>query len=148
MLFRSLVETESEVNSRTEQSKYNLYSSHNTNHIVGIINSNMRTYTVHLGNRSDPSSKISQIMKAVNAMPSNNTFTKKELSESLPSNLAKAHVLKLALDYMIHIGQVKRVRKDIETGAVLYQRLKSEDSSSNNLGSEAAEAINLNSSAL
>lgn len=135
-----ILESDAEIRGRSDQSKYYLYRSRINNVLVGRIISKSHRLAVRLGNPNDTSSPISQIMKAVNAMSFYETFTRRTISESLPSNLARGHILKFALEYMGYMGLVaKQKERDIRGGAIVYKRKG--DSSSNKVGSNAAEAI-------
>jgi hypothetical protein len=135
-----VVESEAEIRGRADQSKYFLYTSRSNGDLRGIIKSKSQHTKLNLGNPSDTSSPISVIKKAVNAMPLHDAFTRRSISESIPSGLAKGHFMKFALDYMEKIGLVTKLKEREIGGALLYKRV-SQVGSSNKFGSEAGAAV-------
>jgi hypothetical protein len=136
-----IIKTKAEIRGRKEQSKYIVYRYRGNTYLVGAVKSKSHLSYVRLGSPDDQYSIISYIMKAVNALPFHSTFTRRTLCEALPSNLARGHILKFALDYMVYAGLIIKLKeRDIDTGAISYKRVlnNSMRSSSEQLGQEAA----------
>lgn len=105
------------------QSFYKIYQNKNTHEIKGVIQTKNQIYIIDLGSPNDPSSEISTILKAVNSMPFHEGFTRRNLIESLPSNIARGNKLKVALDYLKHVKIIEQLnRRVLESGSIMYRR--------------------------
>ena len=135
-----LLQSDAEIRGRKDQSKYYLYRSRSDGDLNGIIKSKSHSSKIKLGNPNDASSPISTIMKAVNAMSLYSTFTRRSVSESLPSSLTRGHIMKFAFEYMEYRRLMTKLKEREIGGALMYSRI-SQDSSSNKVGSEAEAAI-------
>lgn len=117
--FELLLETKSQIRGREEvnPSTYRVYHNKFDGVLKGTIESAKSRYVILLGSPNDPSSEMTMISKAVNAMPYQQDFTKRKLMESLPSNLARGNKIKLAIDYLEHVKVIEKSnKKDFETG--------------------------------
>lgn len=134
--YELLLETHSEIRgwNVSKQSIYKIYRNKDTQEIKGIVNTGKRKYGINLGSPSDPSSEIFTVIKAVNAMPFNEGFTKRNLRESLPSSFTRGNKMKIALDYIEKIAKIveRTIEYDSDTGAVMYRRAKALNENGNN----------------
>ncbi len=148
--YELLLETKSEIKGRNDdrQSVYKIYQNKSTQVLKGRIKTGNKSYEIILGNPNDDSSDIGIISKAVNAMPFQENFTKRQLRESLPNNLSKGNKIKLAMDYLEHVKIIERVKqKDFDTGATMYKRIKTlnENANKNEISEQLSSIKNLNS---
>jgi hypothetical protein len=136
-----LAEVGSDRRGREDKSKCRIYSSENSGEIVGIVYSETgNNKPISLGSPDDDTSKVSQVIKAIRAMPFHETFSRRKLSENLSSTFDKGDLMRVALGYAEHIGKIKKLHRDRLTGAMLYQRITDIGDSGQQVGTQVTEA--------
>ena len=129
---------------REEPGVYALYRNTETGKFTGILTTAQQAVKINLGREDDPESKISQIKKAVMAMPYYEVFSRQQLSQSLNSGVIKrGEVMKFALDYLENAGLIVKLKeRNRSTHAILYKRInEGRDAPATQSGEDGAKAI-------